>query len=187
VKNEFGVVVECSIRYTSIKGGFIMESMILEVSEFLATNRKTDHSLSSFFLLFFNSIKKKLKIFGEEDTKLLNEVLITLEEDGVIYFDGTYYQVFDKSKLNKVQGVIRVSKNGAGFVEVIDSKVGLIKYMIHARNLNGALDQDIVILTDFENKHNDTDCSEARWPCRGLQRRKNQSGNPECDDSDRAR
>ncbi len=123
-----------------------MESMILEVSEFLATNRKTD----------FNSIKKKLKIFGEEDTKLLNEVLITLEEDGVIYFDGTYYQVFDKSKLNKVQGVIRVSKNGAGFVEVIDSKVGLIKYMIHARNLNGALDQDIVILTDFETKHNDT-------------------------------
>ena len=123
-----------------------MESVILEVSKLLASNRKMD----------FNSIKKKLRITGEEDTLVLNKALISLEEDGLIYFDGTYYQVFDKSKLNKVQGVIKVSKNGAGFVEIIDPKVGLIKYMIHARNLNGALDEDIVILDNFENKYNDT-------------------------------
>lgn len=122
-----------------------MESMILAVSTFLANNRKMD----------FDTIKKRLKIKGEEETKLLNNALISLEEDGLIYFDGIYYQVFDKSKLNKIQGTISVSKNGAGFVEVMDPKMGLIKYMIHARNMNGALDQDIVVLTDFENKHND--------------------------------
>ena len=71
----------------------ILKDKILEY--FCKNNKKID----------FWTLKKKLKINGEDEENLLKNVLYALEVEGKLYLDdNNYYHLFDIDKLNKIQG-----------------------------------------------------------------------------------
>lgn len=118
-----------------------MENLSEKILEYL---KKINRKIS------FMQLRKKLEINGEEEIRLFEKSLNYLVEKGEVYLDeNDEYQVFNCEKLNKVQGKIFVSKKGNGYVTVnIDGK-GEFTYLIHAESLNGALSDDIVVLSDL--------------------------------------
>ena len=120
-------------------------------------------------LILENISKKKLTskelrslihIKGEKEEAAFFSALNELEIEGKIYLDNKgYYQEFDEKKLNKVQGEIRITNTGNGFV-IKKSPKGKRKYIIKINDLNGALDGDIVVLNHFGN--NGTNYLDAR-------------------------
>ncbi|MBR3199149.1 MAG: ribonuclease R [Bacilli bacterium] len=120
--------------------------------------------------LILNEISKKkltskqlrslIHIKGEEEEAAFFSALKELEEEGKIYLDSKeYYQEFDEGKLNKVQGEIHINNTGSGFV-IKKGKKGKRKYIIKEKDLNGALDGDVVVLNSFGN--NGTNYLDAR-------------------------
>ena len=100
-----------------------------------------------------------MHIKGEEKQATFFSALKELEEEGLIYLDSKgYYQEFDEKKLNKVQGIIHINNIGNGFVIKKGKKKR--KYIIKEKDLNGALDGDIVVLNHFNN--NGTNYLDAR-------------------------
>ncbi len=98
----------------------------------------------------FWTLKKKLKINGEKEENLLRNALQALEEQGRVYLDkNECYCIFDIDKLDKIQGKLFISRKGYGYVNTYDEKQGKFSYLIHPENLNGALSDDIVIISDF--------------------------------------
>ena len=116
----------------------ILKDKILEY--FCKNNKKID----------FWTLKKKLKINGEDEENLLKNVLYALEVEGKLYLDdNNYYHLFDIDKLNKIQGKLFISRKGCGYVNIENDK-GQFNYLIHSEDLNGALSSDIVVLSDFK-------------------------------------
>lgn len=102
------------------------------------------------------ALRKKLEISGEKEIDLFEKALALLIEEGKIYVDKNgEYQVFDYGKLNKVQGRLYVSKKGNGYVTVDMGEKGKFTYLIHLENLNGALTDDIVVLSDLKHMKSD--------------------------------
>ena len=90
-----------------------------------------------------------MRLKGEEEQAAFFSILSKLEEEGSIYLDDQgYYQIFDISKLGKVQGIIHINKTGNGFVKKQFENCRK-KYLIKEKDLNGALDGDIVVLSQM--------------------------------------
>ena len=93
---------------------------------------------------------KIMHIKGEEKRASFLNALNELEIEGKVYLDDKgYYQIFKSKSLNKVQGKINISKYGNGSVELNNGKTK-IKYIIEEENIGGALNGDIVVLTDIQ-------------------------------------
>ncbi len=106
-------------------------------------------------------LRKCAYIKGEVNEASFINVLNELEEEGKIYCDEDgYYKKFDSKQLGKIQGEIHINKTGQGFVFIMQGK-RKIKYLINNENLNGALDGDIVVLTDI-NPNNKTHYADAK-------------------------
>ena len=102
-----------------------------------------------------------------EITSLL-DVLNSLEEEGIIYKTRKdKYMLFENSHLLK--GKLSVNKRGYGFVSV----EGIIDdFFIEESNLNGALNNDIVIIEEL----NDTGKKTAARVVKVLRRGNRESG-----------
>ena len=104
----------------------------------------------------FWTLKKKLNIHGENEENLLRSVLHSLEEQGQIYLDkNECYAIFDIDQLEKIQGKLFVSRKGCGYVNIQDENGEKFSYLIHSEDLNGALSDDIVIISDFTQMKSD--------------------------------
>lgn len=96
-----------------------------------------------------DQLRRSMKVKGESDIASFLMALNSLEEAGKIYLDSDgYYKEFDIKQLNKVQGQIHISKTGNGFVH-IKTDTSKMKYVIKAKDLNGALEGDIVVLNNL--------------------------------------
>lgn len=74
---------------------------------------------------------------------LIRELLEELELEGIIYYSEykDLYMAFTP-ELNKVQGHITINKHGEGFIEC-----GKNRYKVSTKDLNNALDGDLVVLS----------------------------------------
>lgn len=83
-------------------------------------------------------------------TSDLKELLIELEQEGIIYRDEKHdlYRFFPHD-LNYAQGTIKINKHGEGFLIFNDKK-----YKVNTDDLNDALDGDTVVLTPTKKVHN---------------------------------
>ena len=98
--------------------------------------QKSDKALSIY------EIQDKLGINTIDDTKMLGDVLRSLEEEVLVYHSNKdKYMLLENSHLRK--GLMRVNKKGFGFVEVnnLDEDV-----YVSAENMNGAIHDDIVLV-----------------------------------------
>ena len=99
----------------------------------------------------FDTLKKDLKIKGENSLELLKAALKQLEIDGVIFFDKKYgYRKFP-SKSGFAFGEIEITKYGVGYVHTSDGYT----IMVENGDLGGALNNDTVIVTNIFNKGKD--------------------------------
>ena len=91
-------------------------------------------------------LKKTFEIKGEEELKKFHQAMKTLEYDGDLYLDEKgFYHIFDE-KIPLRQGIIHINRSGAGFVNIVDNGKK-ISYLIEGKDLNGALPQDLVIIS----------------------------------------
>ena len=114
--------------------------------------------LSNDILCYFDSTRKKMtyfdlkklfKIKGEERTKIFDRVLRTLVENGSLFFNEREEYETIKNKPTLVPAILRFDKGGAAYV-----KVGKQKIFVEEKDLNGALDNDNVILDNIYENHN---------------------------------
>ena len=92
---------------------------------------------------------KKMHIKGEENRAAFFSELRKLEEEGLIYSDDRgMYQEFNQQRLGKVQGIVHINNAGIGFVK-IEKDGRKQKFIFKQNELNGALDGDIVVITDI--------------------------------------
>lgn len=106
-------------------------------------------------------LRKYAHIKGEVNEASFNGVLNKLEEEGKIYYDEDgYFKKFDSKQLGKVQGEIHINNLGQGFLFIETGKTK-VKYLINKENINGALDGDIVVLTDIHH-NNKTHYADAK-------------------------
>lgn len=109
--------------------------------------------------LTLDQLRKAAHIKGETMQASFINALNELEEQGEIYLDDEgYYKKFDCKGLGKVQGVIHINQMGQGFV-FIEHNGHKIKYLIREEHLNGALEGDIVVLTNIH--HGKTNYADA--------------------------
>lgn len=93
---------------------------------------------------------RKMHIKGEEEQAAFFSALNELEEEGILYQDESgFYQIFDEKRIGRVQGVVHITKTGYGIVK-ITSEGKKRKFLLRKHELNGALDGDIVVLTDLK-------------------------------------
>ncbi|MBR3229261.1 MAG: ribonuclease R [Bacilli bacterium] len=92
---------------------------------------------------------KKMHIKGEDNRAAFFSELKKLEEEGLVYKDEReMYQEFNEKRLGKIQGKVHINNAGLGFIKI--EKDGKKRKIILKQNeLNGALDEDIVIVTDL--------------------------------------
>ena len=110
--------------------------------------------------LTLDQVRKNMHIKGETMQASFINAINELEEEGKIYLDEEgYYKKFDSKQLGKVQGIIHINKTGQGFV-FIEYKGNKIKYLIKEENLNGALENDVVVLTNIH--HGKTNYADAK-------------------------
>ena len=102
-----------------------------------------------------NDLCKKMHIKGEEERAAFFSELKKLEEEGLIYQDNKgFYQDLDEKRLGKVQGTIHINNVGYGFVKIMNTERKR-KIIIKEKDLNGALDGDIVVINDIHKEgHN---------------------------------
>ena len=91
-------------------------------------------------------LKKALKIKGETKTKIYNKALKELREEGKIYQDEKERLTPFSKNQELIHGKIKINKAGNGFIE--DSQKTIY---IESKDLNGALDEDIVIIEKDQN------------------------------------
>ena len=110
--------------------------------------------------LTLDQVRKAMHIKGETMQASFIIAINELEEKGKIYLDEEgYYKKFDSKQLGKVQGTIHINQMGQGFV-FIEYNGHKIKYLIKEENLNGALENDIVVLTSIH--HGKTNYADAK-------------------------
>ena len=110
--------------------------------------------------LTVDELRKAMHVKGETMQASFINALNELEEKGEIYLDDDgYYKKFDAKQLGKVQGNIHIDRLGNGFV-FIEHNNHKIKYLINEENLNGALEEDTVILKDIH--HGKTNYADAK-------------------------
>ena len=110
--------------------------------------------------LTLDQVRKNMHIKGETMQASFIKAINELEEEGKIYLDEEgYYKKFDSKQLGKVQGIIHINKTGQGFV-FIEYKGNKIKYLIKEEDLNGALENDVVVLTNIH--HGKTNYADAK-------------------------
>lgn len=92
-------------------------------------------------------LRKELKIKGEEDLKVFEEILKEKEEDGALYLDDKdYYHLFD-AKIPYIHGQVFVGSDCMG--HFIGKKNGKkVKFRILHDDLNGVLDGDTILIKD---------------------------------------
>lgn len=95
-----------------------------------------------------NEIKKLLKLKGEVQDKILEDALSTLVENCTLFYDEKQgYKAFPLNK-GYAYGEIEINKAGTGFVHTKDGYT----IMIENKDLRGALNGDIVIVSNITNK-----------------------------------
>lgn len=95
-------------------------------------------------------LRKILHVKGEDDCASFSNALKDLEENGQIYYDESdHYQIFSARNLHKIQGKISIDKYGTGYI-ILKKGQNEEKYIVSEKNLGGALDGDVVVLTDIE-------------------------------------
>lgn len=101
-----------------------------------------------------DEVRKTLKIKGEESVKQFDETLDTARVDGKFFKDKKgFYHNFDSS-MSFIQGQVFIDKEGIGhFTGKKDGNK--VKFIIMKEDLNGALDGDIVIISDKHRKKYD--------------------------------
>lgn len=96
-----------------------------------------------------DELRHVIHVKGESAVASFVNALNELEEEGSIYLDEKgYYKKFDAKQLGKVQGQIHIDRVGNGFV-FAEHNGQKAKYLIDQNHLNGALDDDIVVLKDI--------------------------------------
>ncbi|MDO4963733.1 MAG: VacB/RNase II family 3'-5' exoribonuclease [bacterium] len=96
-------------------------------------------------------LKKNFNLKGEEKDIILNSALLSLEEEGSIFFDAKKgYRIFDNS-LGFAFGELTINKSGTGFVHTSDGYTILIENS----DLCGALNGDMVVVSNILNKRKD--------------------------------
>lgn len=90
-------------------------------------------------------LKKTLKIKGETKTKIYDQALKELQEEGKIYKNEKDILTPFSNNQKLVQGKIKINKAGNGFLETDQTTI-----YIDNKNLNGALNEDIVIIEKDE-------------------------------------
>lgn len=99
----------------------------------------------------YNFLKKKLKIKGEDQTKIFNTALNSLIEEGRLFFNEKKEYTLSNDD-NVIVNKIEINKNGTGFIHTINGDT----IIIENHELNGALDNDLVIVNNiFRNKNGD--------------------------------
>ena len=92
---------------------------------------------------------KKMHIKGEEKRAAFFSELKKLEEEGLIYKDERgMYQEFNEERLGKAQGILHINKEGLGIIK-IEKEGKKSKFVLKQNELNGALDGDIVVITNI--------------------------------------
>ena len=92
---------------------------------------------------------KKMHIKGEEKRATFFSELKKLEEEGLIYKDERgMYQEFNEERLGKAQGILHINKEGLGIIK-IEKEGKKSKFVLKQNELNGALDGDIVVITNI--------------------------------------
>lgn len=113
-----------------------MEEVKKLIEEFIEKNNKITEE----------KLKKVLKIKGETKTKIYNKALKELREEGKIYQDEKERLTPFSKNQELIHGKIKINKAGNGFIE--DSQKTIY---IESKDLNGALDEDIVIIEKDQN------------------------------------
>ena len=114
----------------------------MEVREEILNNLKIKKRTS-------RELCKKMHIKGEEKRAAFFSELKRLEEEGLIYKDEKeFYQEFNEQRLGKVQGIVHVNNAGLGFIK-IEKEGKKRKFILKQNELNGALDGDMVVITDI--------------------------------------
>lgn len=97
----------------------------------------------------FDDLRKGICVRGENELSSFSMALDELRISGNLYLDHDgYYHIFDDRLVIK-QGQIYISKNGIGYVKVLEGEKE-VNYMIYNQDLNGALPKDIVIIRPSE-------------------------------------
>ncbi|MBQ9011871.1 MAG: VacB/RNase II family 3'-5' exoribonuclease [Bacilli bacterium] len=98
-----------------------------------------------------DQLRRKLGISGEEEVNFFNEEIDELECNGYLYQDEKgFYHTIDDNIYSC--GKISISKRGSGYVTVIDDNVKT-KYIVQNEDLNGALNNDFVMIIPTGNRH----------------------------------
>ncbi len=118
-----------------------MEEMILSLKNYFNSDYKFHD---------FDEIKKKLKVYGEDNLNLLKKAIKNLEEEGFILSKKGRYQQFPINN-GLAFGKIKINKSGTGFVHTKEGHVILIENNC----LNGALDGDNVVVSEIVKKRKD--------------------------------
>ncbi|MBQ8193506.1 MAG: VacB/RNase II family 3'-5' exoribonuclease [Bacilli bacterium] len=98
----------------------------------------------------FKEIRKNICGKYGYRASLVREILYDLQLDGIVYYSEykDLYMAFTP-ELNKVQGNITINKHGEGFIEN-----GKLRYKVPTKDLNNALDGDLVVLSIKDKKDN---------------------------------
>lgn len=118
-----------------------MEELSRDILSYFETTRKK---------LTKEAAKKQFKIKGEGQTKIFDSVLMTLVENGSLFFnEKTEEYETMKNRPLLIPATIRFDKSGMAFV-----KKGTQKIYIEESDLNGALDNDNIIICNLYEKNN---------------------------------
>lgn len=116
-----------------------MEDLMKYILEYFETTRKK---------LTYESAKKVLKIKGEKQTEIFNSALNTLVENGCLFFDdkkGEYETI--KNRPNVFSATLCFDKNGLAYIKKDNKNI-----YIEAKDLNGALAGDSILVNNFYEK-----------------------------------
>lgn len=113
-----------------------MEEVKKLIEEFIEKNNKITEE----------KLKKALKIKGETKTKIYNKALKELREEGKIYQDEKERLTPFSKNQELIHGKIKINKAGNGFIKDNQKTI-----YIENKDLNGALDEDIVIIEKDQN------------------------------------
>lgn len=114
----------------------------MDIREEILTNLKVKKLTSQ-------ELCKKMHIKGEGKRAAFFSELKKLEEEGKVYRDERdMYQEFNEQKLGKIQGIVHINNTGLGFIK-IEKDGKKRKFILKQNELNGALDGDLVVITDI--------------------------------------
>ncbi len=93
--------------------------------------------------LSFSDLKKQFNIKGQDEITSFYNDINDLRLKGEIWLSDDYYQIFPKN-VGLYQGTITINESGRGYV-----KIGKQKIFVPHEKLNGALDEDVVVLKEI--------------------------------------